>query len=202
MTTMAPENRLFAGFQIRELDTTDSLSMIEGKAVPYGVQTNVGWYLEDFAAKAFAKSISEAARDLPFLLFHDNRTFSIGAADEWIEEKDGLVGRWRLDGSDMAQRAAKQAQDGFLTGLSVGFQPIRSTWTYAEDWNPDLGAEHMDRVTRLEARLLEVSLVSTPAYADAGVTLVRSADGANRQRAHGQRPAVQAWRAELEKIRG
>lgn len=202
MTTMAPENRLFTGLQLRDVDTTESLSMIEGKAVPYGVQTNTGWYLEDFAPKAFAKSITEAARDLPFLLFHDSRTFSIGAADEWKEEKDGLIGRWRLDGSDMAQRAAQQAKDGFLTGLSVGFMPIRSTWTYPEDWNPDLGPEHMDRVTRLEARLLEVSLVSTPAYAEAGVTLVRSADGRQRKRAHGERPAVSGWRAELEKLRG
>lgn len=201
MTTLtAPESRLFAGFQLRDLDTTDSLSMLEGVAVPYGRQTDVGWYLEEFIGGAFAKSIKEAARDLPLLLFHDNRAFPIGAADKWTETKDGLLGQWRLDGSDMAQRAATQARDGLLTGLSVGFNPVRSEWTFAETWNPDLGPEGKDSVKRIEARLLEVSLVSTPAYVDAGVTLVRSAEA--RRRSDAPRPALTAWKAELERIRG
>lgn len=201
MTTLtAPEQRLFSGFKIRELDTTDSLSAIEGLAVPYGRVTDVGWYLEEFAVGAFTKSIKEAARDLPFLLFHDNRAFPIGAAESWTEDADGLRGVWRLDGSDMAQRAAAQARDGLLTGLSVGFSPVRSEWIMAEDWHPDLAPENKDRVIRQEARLLEVSLVSTPAYVDAGVTLVRSRDA--KQHNTDVRPALEAWKAELERLRG
>ena len=41
----------------------------------------------------------------------------------------------------------------------------------AGDYNPMLGEDHMDRITRVEARLVETSIVPTPAYADAQVTL-------------------------------
>lgn len=201
MTTqlLAPELRLYPGIQIRDVDTTESLTMLEGLAVPYGRLTDVGWYLEEFAPGAFTKSIKEAARDLPLLLFHDNRAFPIGAADKWTETADGLRGQWRIDTSDMAQEAARTARDGLNTGLSVGFSPVRSEWTMADEWHPDLGPENKDRVIRQEARLLEVSLVSTPAYVDAGVTLVRSADSRNHRAAG--RPALEAWKAELERMR-
>lgn len=201
MTITAPEARLFDGFQLRDIETTDNLTFIEARAVPYGVQADVGWYLEDHAQGSLGKSIKEAARDLPLLLFHDNRSFPIGAADEWREAKDGLYGVWRLDGSAEAQRAAKQAKDGFLSYMSIGFNPIRSTWTMVDDWDPDRGPEHKDRVTRLESRLLEVSLVSTPAFKDATVNLVRSADARMRGAQRGARPALTAWRAELERMR-
>ena len=70
------------------------------------------------------------------------------------------------------QVAGQHAADGFLTGMSVGFSPVRSTWRYAVDWNPDLGADHMDHVVRHEARLHEVSLTPTPAYGVARVHVV------------------------------
>jgi phage head maturation protease len=58
--------------------------------------------------------------------------------------------------------------------MSVGFQPTRSSWQYASDWNPDLGSDHMDHVVRHEARLVEVSLTATPAYVGARVDSVQS----------------------------
>lgn len=192
MSTMAPESRLFAGLQLRAADATEALTRMEGMAVPYGVRTNVGWYEEEFAPGAFSKSIKEAARALPLLLFHDSRSFPIGAAEQWDERADGLWGVWRLDDSEEAQRAARMARDGLMTGLSVGFQPIRSEWVFAE------GVGEMDRVSRKEARLLEVSQVPTPAYKEAGVSLVRSGEGRRRE---GERPVLSAVRAELERMR-
>lgn len=185
------------------------LSVLEGRAVPYNSSANVGWYAEEFAPGAFAKSISETARDLPLLLFHEQRTFPIGRATGWREERDGLYGEWELDDSEQAQRAADLAQRGMLTGLSVGFSPIRSEWDLApyETWDPDNpGADGaIDRVRRVEARLLEVSLVSTPAYVEAEVTLVRTAEHRDaRAGQHGQihaspagrhagRPVLESW---------
>ena len=61
----------------------------------------------------------------------------------------------------VAQQAGQYARDDFLTGMSVGFSPVRSSWTYAAEWDPELGPDDMDSVTSHEARLLEVSLVST-----------------------------------------
>lgn len=194
------EARVF-GLELREVETTDSLSMMRGMAVPYGEWANIGWFMESFVAGSLAKSIREAARRLPLNLFHDNRSFPIGSADEWTEESRGLFGTWRLDDSTEAQRAAKLAEKGDLTGLSIEFAPIRSKWTEAHDWNPDLGPDHLDKVERLEARLGAVALCQTPAYVSAGVQLVRSADALQRRQTQGT-PVLDEMRRRTAELRG
>ena len=66
---------------------------------------------------------------------------------------------------------------GDLLGMSVGFMSVRQEWDYLDwdDWDPDLGPDHKDKVTRLEARLLEVSLTPTPVFEAAEVQCVRTA---------------------------
>lgn len=83
--------------------------------------------------------------------------------------------------------------------MSVRFQPIRSEWTYADEFNPELGPAYKDRVVRKEARLLEVSLVPTPAFKEATIQWVRSGEPM-RQRAK-QTRALDAWREELARLR-
>jgi hypothetical protein len=199
----APELRCYPMLQVRQVEVSDKLTELHGRAVPYNEGANIGWYVEDVAPGAFAKSIMESARALPLLLWHDNRSWPVGRAVEWDEQPDGLYGHWGLDGSDMAQRAGQLAADGFLTGLSVGFVPVQSDWTYAEDWNPDLGADHMDRVTRTEARLVETSLTPTPAFAGAGVTLVRSAERpkGHPARSTGGERELAAWQDYLASVK-
>ena len=87
-------------------------------------------------------------RALPLLLFHDNRSFPIGVAEKWTHTPDGLDGMWKLNDDPEAQRAARAAERGELTGLSIGFQPMRSRWEFVgwDDYNPDDGPDHMDRV--------------------------------------------------------
>jgi phage head maturation protease len=121
--------------------------------------------------------------------------FPVGVSTDWDSKKDGLYGTWRLDESDDAQRAARLARDGFLRWFSVGISPIRSEWTYVADdeWDPPKGPEHMDRVRRTEARLLETSLVTTPAFATAQVKLVHSETAPPPGRV--RRPRLAAWQA-------
>jgi hypothetical protein len=57
---------------------------------------------------------------------------------------------------------------------SIRFAPIRSQWTDAEDFTPDLGPEHRDKVMRIEARLGSVALVSAPADVNTAVEWMRS----------------------------
>lgn len=193
VTLRAPEVRTFTGFEIRELDTTESGSMIEGLAVPFDVETDVGWFVESFRNGAFTKTIRET-KSLPLLLWHDNQTFPVGSAEKWTEvDGDGLRGVWRMDTKDeLAVESVRKVRDGFLTGLSVGFSPIQQ-----ETMMDDLDIFH---IVRTEVRLHEVSLTPTPAYAGAQVSLVRS------RVQHGGKPRRSAkldgWRNYLKEING
>lgn len=193
VTLRAPEVRTFTGFEIRELDTTESGSMIEGLAVPFDVETDVGWFVESFRNGAFTKTIRET-KSLPLLLWHDNQTFPVGSAEKWTEvDGDGLRGVWRMDTKDeLAVESVRKVRDGFLTGLSVGFSPIQQ-----ETMTDDLDIFH---IVRTEVRLHEVSLTPTPAYAGAQVSLVRS------RVQHGGKPRRSAkldgWRNYLKEING
>ena len=178
-----------------------ALDHIEGRAVPYRVWTNRGVFMESVGEGCFDKSIEEAASGLPLLLFHDDESWPIGLSKEWDSRRDGLHGYWSLTDDERAQRAGQLARDGLLAWFSVGHTPIRSEWEFVhpDKWDPPKGAEYMDRVTRVESRLLETSLVSTPAFGQAQVRLVRSAD-AMRVRSE-RRPSLRAWqqwRAGLE----
>lgn len=193
-----PEARVFTP-EVREVETTENLSMMRGLAIPYNEWANIGFFMESFAPEAFSRSINRAAdrrlrngSGLALNLFHDKRSFPIGAATEWQEEEGGLYGVWRLDNSAEAQRAAKMAADGMLTGLSIEFQPVTSDWTPAQ--SPDF----IEKVRRVEARLGAVALVQTPAYESAGVQLVRSA---HIRRDVARTPVLDAMKAATDALR-
>jgi hypothetical protein len=141
------------------------------------------------------------------LLFHDNRSFPIGHAEQWRHD-DGLAGVWKLNGSEESERAADAAAAGDLVGLSVGFMDaVAPEWEYLDwdAWDPTLGPAHKDKVTRVESRLLEVSMTPTPVFSDAGVTSVstRTAYGVHVREAHFPRPVpvVDRWREIVDGLR-
>jgi len=149
---------------------------LEGRAVPYGVWADLGWFLEQHAPGSFKRSTTgRSGKGLPLMLFHDQHRFPIGHAERWDHADDAMTGVWALNETPDAQTAAQMAENGDLVGLSVGFQDVRSpTWEFPERFDPDRGPDHKARVTRVESRLVEVSMTPTPAYADAGVTMVRT----------------------------
>jgi|SRR5215471_13705654 len=181
---------------------------IEGRAVPFEEWATIGWFLEQHAAGAFrATTKGGNGKRAPLLLFHDNRSYPIGLPEKWAHDDGGLDGVWRLNDSAEAQRAAKHAEAGELS-LSIGFTPLRSEWQRVDDWAPELGPEHMDRVTRLENRLVEVSLTPTPAFAGATISNVRSAErietrdaDARRDGWSPKRRAVDSWRELVDGLR-
>ena len=204
----APEVREYrVDLALRDVERSAAgrFNWLEGRAVPYDSFANVGYFLEQHAAGSFERSTKSgtASKPLPLLLFHDNRSMPIGHADQWRHEADGMHGVWRLNDSAEAQTAGKRADEGDLIGLSVGFQPMRSDWAMVDDWDPDLGPTHMDKVTRLESRLLEVSLTPTPAFPEAGVTLVRSAYSLQQRSAMAPRKVldVDRWRDTVDALR-
>lgn len=190
--------------ELREVEITDSLSMLRGVAVPYEKYANIGGlFMEAFAAGSLSKSIRERKQPIPLKLSHSATTpqgiATIGHASEWIEESRGLVGVWNIDPDDLSQAAAVKAQRGSLTGLSIEFSPIRERdeWDFAEEWNPALGEGYIDRVLRREARLGAVALVETPAYVQAGVERVRAALGMDPN----AKPHLDEWKRELGRLR-
>jgi HK97 family phage prohead protease len=201
---IAPEARTYAAaLEVREAAVTNMgrFTYLEGRAVPYGQWADLGWFMEQHASGSFkASTKAGTGRQLPLLLFHDKESIPIGHAESWSHD-DGLNGVWKLADTPEAQQAAAAAARGDLMGMSIGFQPIRSDWTYVDDWNPDLGPDHKDHVTRAESRLLEVSLTPTPAFADAGVSMVRSALTVMTRAAGAPARAVDHWRTEVERIR-
>jgi len=213
VTVIAPEARAVVA-DLRLVDAQavgvgSTYKYLEGRAVPYDVYADVGFFMEEHRAGSFEKSTKAGTgRALPLLLFHDNRAFPIGKAESWSHDDGGLDGVWKVNESTEAQRAAQAADDGELRGLSIGFQPIVSEWSYVDDWNPDLGADHIDRVTRVESRLLEVSLTPTPAFDEAAVAAVRTAFTIEQRHAAARavgrrpaRPAVDTWRELVDGLR-
>lgn len=195
-----PENRVYTT-QLQLRDTTlvgKPYKFLEGRAVPYNEWAPIGWFLEQHAQGSFDRTIQLGAKKLPLLLFHNNRSWPIGHIEEWrADNDDGLDGVWRLNDTQDAQQAATLVNAGDLPGLSIGFYPYRSEWEYVDDWNPDLGPDHMDRVTRTESRLFEVSLTPTPAFEGAEVGLVRSSERP-RPRATSRHDT---WRRELARLK-
>ena len=198
LTVAGPEARTFVGGEFRAEKGSKFFEFLAGRAVPYGSWEDIGgWFLESFAPGSLARTTRDNPR-LPLLLFHDSRRFPVGRVDKWVDTEGGMNAVWKMDTAVDAQEAARLARDGMLTGLSVGFVPI------AQDLEDRDGREWH---TITEARLLEVSMTPTPAYAGAQVQHVRSRQmdqKISEARAGGWQykptSAARSWRANLSKL--
>jgi HK97 family phage prohead protease len=136
-----------------------------GIVAHYGRVYDLRSFTETLRPGVFKKSIAESARALPLHINHDHDEVPVGRAIGWEDTDEHLIGTWEFDTRAEAVEAARQAEQGYLTGLSVGFNPLQTRWDDSGD------KPHADRI---EARLLETSMVSVPGYEDAGVLAVRS----------------------------
>lgn len=171
-----------------EFRASDTEGVITGRAVPFGRWTPInGTYLERITADTFRESVTRGeAAQIPLLLDHENHSKSlVGKPLQWRIEDDGLHADWQIDvGGEAGGEAWRLAREGFLRGMSVGFQP-------GDADDIDLEGD-VPRVTRGPAVLREVSLVPAGAYQEAQVLSVRTA-GLRR----GPDPRIAAYRAAL-----
>jgi HK97 family phage prohead protease len=147
------------GLQLRD-DGGDGRTLM-GIAVPYGVETRVGRYVESFARGAFADAGSHV---LTAAHPRDGGELPIGVSVELRNEPDGLHGAWRVSAVPLGDEVLALVRDGVPLGLSIGFIPGRETW------NRD-----RTRVVRLHATLDHVAVVRAPAYGQARITALRAA---------------------------
>lgn len=143
---------------------------IEGIAAPYDETTKLVPIAggERLRHGVFARSISHRADKVGLFLNHD-LSHMMGRSLRWEESMTGLAGVFQVRKGDEGDRLLADVEDGWLPALSVGFEPLR------HQRGSDGAVEH------LEARLVEVSLVTVGAYAGGVVTAVRSATPAREQ---------------------
>jgi HK97 family phage prohead protease len=201
-TTLEPESRIYpTRFEIRDLEVTDSLSMLAGRAVPYNTPTDLGTFTEEIAPGMFTRSIKQDGMLLPLHIFHGDAPqeggnpftpWPVGMSREWHERDDGLDGVWDINDDADSQRAARLAKQGKLPYLSVRFNPFpnKTDIRYPGD---------RPHFIRRQGRLVSTSLVTTPGYLGAKVSWVRSAEQIARPGSPGT--ALAEWTEYLKKIK-
>jgi phage head maturation protease len=106
-------------------ENADVVASGYGRAVPYGVETQIGSVRESFDANAFdpADVIGK-----PLAYRHGE---PIGVITEARNEPDGLYIGFDIANTAMGRDAATLIRTNSARGLSVGFTPAESIWNKA-----------------------------------------------------------------------
>lgn len=144
-----------AAFEVRDAARRE----IIGRVVPYGVTTDVAGGRERMDPGVFAGTVPDGVR----LRWEHRET--IGRSVSFEERDDGLYGTFFVPRTDLGDRALTLAAEGIVDGLSVGFVP--------DQYRTETDGTRV----HTRARLVEVSVVTFPAYAGAAVAAIRSEEG-------------------------
>lgn len=147
-----------------EIKSIDSTGRFAGYASVFDVVDNQRDVMQ---RGAFSKTLARGVANVK-LLWQHQQSEPIGVFDKMFEDVHGLYveGRLLLEVA-RAREAYALLKAGVLTGLSIGYSPVR----YRID--DETGVRQL-----AEVDLWEVSLVTFPANAAANVTVVKSADDA------------------------
>ena len=137
-------------------DDTQPSRTITGIAVPWDVVANLS---NDVGPVKFLKDSISVDGPMPKLLeFHDD-TRVIGRVTERVSSDEGLMFSATLSKTRAADDAMALLEDGSISAVSIGAIPLKF--------------KRVDGVMEVsEARMIELSLVSFPAYADAEIQSV------------------------------
>lgn len=143
---------------------------VHGIAAPYYDGTEGTQYrLWDNAVERYAPGCFDGDMDDVAALFNHDSSLLLGRTTSGtlkLEERDdGLHYDIRLGGTTVARDVVEHLERGDIRGSSCGWIPTREEWT--RDGNLDVRTIH-------KARLMDVSVVTFPAYAGTPVE-VRSA---------------------------
>jgi HK97 family phage prohead protease len=127
---------------------------IVGTVAPYGAVGNTS-----IGPVAFLPGSLRASDDVKLLLEHDGRR-PIGRATSFQESNLGLLGTFRVAQTTAGTDALVEASEGLRGGLSVGARILEHT------------VDSAGTMQVSAAELIEVSLVTSPAFAEAQVSHV------------------------------
>lgn len=150
---------------------------VAGYAAVFGEATDIGdWFREVLAPGAFTRTLRTAD---PRAYFDHDRGRVLGRKSagtlRLVEDAKGLAVEIDLPDTSDGQDVRKLIERGDITGMSFGFIVTRQEWD--ETVSPPLRTIH-------EVELLEVSIVSEPAYEGTSIALrsLEEARSARRRR--------------------
>lgn len=162
---------VFEDLVLRASDEGDGRTL-EGYIVPWDkpavVSRPIPGY-EVFKRGALNRSLTERKKPIPLLGLHSEDR-PIGLLERSHDDETGQWGEFRLFDTEAAREARELVREGIWRGLSLGGfgVPARTEVRKATDGK--------NLVVRSEIRLDHVGLVRTPAFEDAKVLALRSAD--------------------------
>jgi HK97 family phage prohead protease len=163
MTSVKPlpsEVRYVTGYELRSVDADADL--LECTVTTYGNWTDVGSFEERMMPGVFDATLSRHADSVKLVVGHIDDVPAVGTPIEWQKSEKELRAIYRFGSTAECRKAYTEAKEGLYGGVSVGFLPGRkdgdSVWEMVDG---------VPRVTRYQARLLHVGLVTVPANADA-----------------------------------
>lgn len=141
-----------------ELRDDENGRYVAGIAVPYGVETRVGDYIERVQKGAF-----DLTTDVPLFAGHDHKLggLPIGRITKMEDRDEGLFIEAELAQTAKANEVHELLRGGYVKNFSIGFIP-RETKRDGKV------------LVRTKADLKEVSVVGIPAYSAAAITEVRA----------------------------
>lgn len=153
-------------FRSADMSLRDAGRTLYGTVIPYDVAVPIvegsRTYAETFRPGVFARSIRERGSKVRLFAQHDRRQLPIGRASTLREDTAGLYAEFTVARTSAGDDALELVRSGVADGFSIAFRPIRDRW--------DAGRAQVERI---EAALLEVSVVDVPVYQT--VAAVRSA---------------------------
>jgi len=150
-------------FQIKEVAKSGTIA---GLAAAFG---NVDSHGDRITPGAFAKSLAahKAAGTRPAMLAHHDLSRPVGVWTEMRETSAGLevIGKLTLGVRD-ADEVYRLASDGALTGLSIGYRPVKERFVS--------GVNQVEEID-----LKEISLVAVPSNDLTRIVAVKEIEGAH-----------------------
>lgn len=150
----------------------DGTGWLEGYASIFDVEDYGG---EVVKAGAFAKTVAERVPTgkvklmAKHLAYGGDSTDVVGTITEAKEDAKGLWIHAEFASTDRAQEVRTLAKEGHLSGLSIGYKPIR--------WEEKQQTDGTRSLELLEIKLMEVTLTARPMNDDARVTATKSLTG-------------------------
>lgn len=160
---------IFPGMVLRVADGDDR--HIEGMIVPWNKVAKVNRPLpgyESYKRGAFDKSLTEAKRPIPLMLRHSEDPAAVLVSHD--NRDDGHYATFKVLRTRAGDDAVELVREGLYTGLSVGGWAVPARTTIRR------GVGGRQLIERAEMRLDHVALVREPAFEDAQVLALRSAE--------------------------